>query len=251
MQNYTVIYPLLSYSSTYLTYGPPETAMARKAHSLLKYIPGASPKINGRKEKSKESLEPTNRQDSPDSRCIFVLEDPADFPRWKGIIERLLQVRYDLADGNTSTYLRKDYNFLWEYVPRHFHHHFPHSRELGSWVAEELFSTLWEAVHEWAVNCTICGLVRRKVLSNPLDPVKAREHPTSRFLLKSKGGKRCQYCSLVYQCLQGYYPSFETHENTLVVGIYPNTGGFSLLIRNTQTTSWIESTLWAEAFSGK
>ncbi|RAH56657.1 HET-domain-containing protein [Aspergillus piperis CBS 112811] len=222
--------------------------MARKAHSLLKHIPGASPKINRRKEKSKETLEPTYRQDSSNSGCIFVLEDPADFPRWKGIIERLLQVQYDLGDGNTSTYLRKDYNFLWEYVPRHFHHHFPHSRELFCLEAEELFRTLWVAVHEWAVDCTICGLVRRKVLSDPLDLVKAREQPMSRFLLKSKGGKRCQYCSLVYQCLQAYYPSFETHENTLVVGIYPNTGGFSLLIRDTQTTSWIESTLWAEAF---
>ncbi|KAI2828337.1 hypothetical protein CBS147343_2564 [Aspergillus niger] len=168
-------------------------------------------------------------------------------------MERVLQVRDDVGilsvNENSSTHLEKDYDFLWKYVPRRFHRDFPHPRFL-SWEAKRKFSALWEEVHQWAINCDTCGLVERKVLSDPLDPVKAREHPTSRFLAEADGGKYCPHCKLIYRCLQAYYPSFETDKDALVVGVYPTAEGFSLLIRNTRTTSWIKSTLWAEVFSG-
>ncbi|GKZ39954.1 hypothetical protein AbraIFM66950_001718, partial [Aspergillus brasiliensis] len=233
--------------------------MPRKASSWLVSFYGSFPRITGQKEKYNKSSTSTYRQTNSNPESIFVLKDPADFPRWKGIIERLLQDRDDVGmfpdefgtydDGILPTRSEKDYNILWKYVPRQFHHHFPHPRYVrATYGAQMQLWALWEAVREWAINCDICGLVQRKILSDPLDPVKAREHPTSRFLLQSNDGKHCQYCSLIYQCLQAYYPSFETDKDTLVVGIYPTTGGFSLLIRNTQTTSWIESMSWAEAF---
>ncbi|RDH35007.1 HET-domain-containing protein [Aspergillus welwitschiae] len=224
--------------------------MPRKAYPLLKSVPGILPKLTGRKEKYKESSTSTDCQNNSSSRNIFVLEDPADFPRWEGINERVLPVN-ELGHykENPSTHLEKSYNFLYRYVPRQFHHHFPHPRMLSGFSEAEMqFSTLWEAVRRWAIDCDTCGLVRRKVLSDPLDPVKAREHPTSRFLVEADGGKYCPHCKLIYRCLQAYYPSFETDKDTLVVGVYPTAGGFSLLIRNTRTTSWIESTLWAEVF---